>query len=406
MNCTENCVMARRPQATPAHAKSSRQARAGQFTKFLSVLILAVILGSMPVPPNAFGQIVHEESRTGGSSGVTTVATSTNLTGVSGHLYLAAISTQPPTRVLSVSGLGLNWVLVRNQCSGSASTNVEVWKARGTPSGNGTVTATVEFGNTSIAVARTAVIAVSRYSGVAEMNPIANVISGNSRGVYLSGCSGGSSTNAYSFNLTTTANDAVVYGVAAMKAATHTPGAGYTERAEIRKKNMDSGLTSSVAVQDKMVAAAGTVTVNGSFNSTVDWAMIALEIKPQAAISKLSVVAENKSADDIVPAGYQLEQNYPNPFSGNGISGRSSTLIAFSLPAASQVTVSIYSITGQLVREIVNGAMTAGRHAISWDGRNQVSEVVAAGTYLYRLVVHGSNGEMVFSKTQRMTMVK
>ncbi|MGH7595114.1 MAG: hypothetical protein ACREOI_02130 [bacterium] len=37
--------------------------------------------------------------------------------------------------------------------------------------------------------------------------------------------------------------------------------------------------------------------------------------------------------------------------------------------------------------------MVAGRYAISWDGRNQVSEVIAASTYLYRLVVHGSNSE-------------
>ncbi len=272
--------------------------------------------------------------------------------------------------------------------------------AQGTPSGNGAVTSTLA------STPSAAVIAVSRYSGVAA-NPIGNVVSNNTGGVFWLGCSGlQQPTNTYSVNLTTTTNGAVIYGAVAMKAATHTAGAGYTERVEIKQKNLNSGLTASAAVEDMTVAAAGTVPVNGSFNSTVDWAVVAVEIKPQAAISKLSVTAENKSAENLFPAGYQLEQNYPNPFSGSGISGRSNTLIAFSLPAASQVSVSIYSITGQLVREIVNGEMAAGRHAISWDGRNQVSEVVAAGTYLYRLVVLGSNGEVVFSKTQRMTMVK
>ncbi|MGH7454328.1 MAG: hypothetical protein ACRENG_23435, partial [bacterium] len=233
MNCTENHVMARRPQAAPAKAcpaKGSRQTRAGKFTTLLSVLILAVILGSMPAPPNAFGQIVLEETQTGGSSASTTVTTSTNLTGVSGHLYLAAISMRARTRVLAVSGLGLKWTLVRIQCAGHGSTGIEVWKAQGTPNGNGAVTATVEIGNTDvIAPKRTVVIAVSRYSGVAVVNPIGKVISGNTIGMNASAtCAGGMESASYSFNLTTTANDAVVYGAAAMKTATHTPGAGYT----------------------------------------------------------------------------------------------------------------------------------------------------------------------------------
>ncbi|MGH7452588.1 MAG: FlgD immunoglobulin-like domain containing protein [bacterium] len=296
----------------------------------------------------------------------------------------------------SVTGLGLNWTLVKSICSGNSNT---------------TVTATVEFGNTTIAPVRAAVIAVSRYSGVVPpdggMNPIGNVISSNVGGITssttFSGCNGLPS-NAYSFNLTTTVNGAVVFGAAAMKSRTHTPGVGYTEQAE--KTQASSTYTSSIAVQDKTVAAAGAVTVNGSFNDTVDWAVVALEIKPQGAISKLSVVAENKSADDLFPAGYQLEQNYPNPFSGNGIFGRSNTLIAFSLPAASQVTVNIYNETGQLVRTLVDGEMTAGRHGIYWNGKNQSGSSIASGIYLYQIVARGRNGEGAFTQTKRMMLLK
>jgi flagellar hook assembly protein FlgD len=57
------------------------------------------------------------------------------------------------------------------------------------------------------------------------------------------------------------------------------------------------------------------------------------------------------------------------------------------LPAASEVKLVIYSLTGQVVRELVNGAMPAGRHTITWNGRNRVGEVVAGGVYLYRLTV-------------------
>jgi flagellar hook assembly protein FlgD len=76
------------------------------------------------------------------------------------------------------------------------------------------------------------------------------------------------------------------------------------------------------------------------------------------------------------------------------------------LPVKSEVKLAIYSNLGQLVRELLNGEMPAGRHAISWDGRNQYGDVVAAGMYLYRLSVHGKNGEAVFMQTKRMALVK
>ena len=214
-------------------------------------------------------KIVHEESQIGGSTRALTVTTAASLTGVSGHLYLAAISTKPHVGVTGVSGLGLTWTLVQAQCSGRNQTSVEVWTAQGTPSANGTVTATLAK------VPSNAVIAVSRYSGAAA---IGSVVSGNTLG--LNGaCSGGRDTNAYSFNLGTTVNGAVVYGAVATRHLTHTPGAGYLERAEVHQGS--GGKTAGVAVEDKDVAAPATVTLEGSFSGTVDWAVVAAEIKPQ-----------------------------------------------------------------------------------------------------------------------------
>ncbi|MGH7452589.1 MAG: hypothetical protein ACRENG_14675, partial [bacterium] len=214
----------------------------------------------IPVPPNTFGQVVHEESRTGGSSGSTTVTTSTNLTGANGHLYLAAISTRPRKLVQSVTGLGLNWTLVKSICSGNnSSTGMDVWMAQGTPSGSGAVTAT--FGSAP----STAVIAVSRYSGVAATNPIGNVIAGNTNG--LNGaCTGGVGSTSYSFNLATTVNDAVVYGAVAPKARAHGPGAGYTERVDFKYPHPVT--TTGVVVVDKTVASAAIVTVDGVFHAS------------------------------------------------------------------------------------------------------------------------------------------
>jgi hypothetical protein len=359
-----------------------------------------VALEIKPAAASSGNSIVQEESRIGSASSSTTVTTSASLAGVSGNLYLAAISTRPRKLVQSVTGLGLNWTLVKSICSGNNSTTMmEVWMAQGIPQGGSNGVVTAAFASAP----STAVIAVSRYSGVATSNPVGSVIGGNTNG--LNGaCTGGVDGNAYSFNLTTTANNAVIYGAVALKARTHTPGAGYTERVEFQHPHAVNPI--GVAVEDQNVASPGSVTVNGSFNGTVDWAMVALEIKPQGAIPKSSEAAENQSTTSLSPAGYQLEQNYPNPFSGHGISGRSNTLIAFSLPAASQVTVNIYNETGQLVRTLVDGEMPAGWQKIYWNGKNQLGSSLASGVYLYQLVVRGQNGEAAFTQTKRLTLLK
>jgi len=337
--------------------------------------------------------IIHQETRTGATLNATFVRTSTSLAGVSGDLYLAAISTRPKVSVLSVSGLGLSWTLVKAKCAGRNTTAIEVWKAQappggGTSSGNDMVTATLA------SAPQTAVIAVSRYSGVDAAQPIGSVIAGNTNGMNGSGaCSGGVDKNTYSFNLNTTTNDARVYGAVAMKARTHAPGSGYTERAEIRELN--SASPSGVAVEDKAVTSAGAVTVNGSFGGVVDWAFIGIAIKPQLSAGKRAL-SEHASAP---PAAYQLEPNYPNPFNPE-------TLIGFSLPATVKVTINVYSETGQRVRKLVDGETTAGRHVAPWDGRNQLGSAVAAGVYLYQIVVRRQDGQTVFMQTRRMTLLK
>ncbi len=124
------------------------------------------------------------------------------------------------------------------------------------------------------------------------------------------------------------------------------------------------------------------------------------------SLPKKSEVEESESDDSEVTESdglritdYVLEQNYPNPFNPE-------TVISFQLPENSAVKLTIYSITGQVVRELVNGEMNAGRHAISWDGRDRGGNIVAAGMYLYRLVARGANGEVVFTQTRRMAFVK
>ncbi len=74
-----------------------------------------------------------------------------------------------------------------------------------------------------------------------------------------------------------------------------------------------------------------------------------------------------------VPLNFALNQNYPNPF--NPV-----TVIAYSLPAASHVTLDVFNILGQKVATLVDEPQTAGDHQVTWDATQHSS-----GVYLYRI---------------------
>ena len=78
-----------------------------------------------------------------------------------------------------------------------------------------------------------------------------------------------------------------------------------------------------------------------------------------------------------------LLANYPNPFNPE-------TWIPYQLSEPAEVSVSIYSVDGKLVRTLELGQVPAGvysdkERAAYWDGRNAAGESVASGVYFYTL---------------------
>ena len=49
------------------------------------------------------------------------------------------------------------------------------------------------------------------------------------------------------------------------------------------------------------------------------------------------------------------------------------------------MSLTVFDLAGRRVRGLVAGEMPGGRHAISWDGRNDGGKHVASGIYFYRL---------------------
>ncbi len=93
------------------------------------------------------------------------------------------------------------------------------------------------------------------------------------------------------------------------------------------------------------------------------------------------------------PKTCALMQNYPNPFNP-------ATTIAFDIVKAGRVTISIFDVSGRLVRTLVDETRGPGRHDVEWNCRDAGGSIVPAGVYFYRI----DAGE--FTATRKMILLR
>jgi hypothetical protein len=67
----------------------------------------------------------------------------------------------------------------------------------------------------------------------------------------------------------------------------------------------------------------------------------------------------------------------------------------FSVLDAVEVKVELLTLAGQPVRSLSGGVQGAGRHTLSWDGRNDTGQLVAPGVYLVRIGASTDGGKVV-----------
>ena len=82
-------------------------------------------------------------------------------------------------------------------------------------------------------------------------------------------------------------------------------------------------------------------------------------------------IAQEK--DESFPKGYHLFQNYPNPFNPT-------TIINYSIPENSFVTLKVFDILGREVIALVNEGKYAGNYSVIFNGSN-----FSSGVYLYTI---------------------
>ena len=95
-----------------------------------------------------------------------------------------------------------------------------------------------------------------------------------------------------------------------------------------------------------------------------------------------------------IPAAYELQNNYPNPFNP-------STTLRYGLPSNSNVTLKIYNMLAQVIAELVNGEQAAGWHTAVWNAS------VLSGMYFYRIeAVSSNNPNNRFVDVKKMLLLK
>jgi hypothetical protein len=89
-----------------------------------------------------------------------------------------------------------------------------------------------------------------------------------------------------------------------------------------------------------------------------------------------------------IPAKYKLYQNYPNPFNPT-------TVINYSLPKSSFISLRVYDVLGNLIKVLVNKEQSAGTYNAAFDGAN-----LSSGVYFY--ILKSGN----FYQTKKMILLK
>ena len=126
-----------------------------------------------------------------------------------------------------------------------------------------------------------------------------------------------------------------------------------------------------------------------------------------AAVDTFGTKSEPSVVVEVVPGGTgvpadegtvavlpSLSHSRPNPF-------RSTASLSYAVPGdGDQVTLTIYDVTGRIVRRLVDGHQAGGTHHLVWGGRDDRGNAVASGIYFCRISV----GEWTASR--KMVLVR
>lgn len=104
-------------------------------------------------------------------------------------------------------------------------------------------------------------------------------------------------------------------------------------------------------------------------------------------------IVSNIDDTKTIPDEFSLQQNYPNPFNAT-------TSIQYTINSHSNITLSVFSISGTHIATLESGFRAPGSYSVMWDGLSDTGKAVASGMYLCRLQA-GS-----FTASMKMLLLK
>ncbi|HTY60138.1 MAG TPA: glycoside hydrolase family 44 protein, partial [Bacteroidota bacterium] len=132
-----------------------------------------------------------------------------------------------------------------------------------------------------------------------------------------------------------------------------------------------SGIVYTLSAPDSVVhpSASGLTVTTNAFS---------LALPPLSAHHIVLRTVTSATGERSLPGVFALSQNYPDPFNP-------STRIRYSLPAAGEVRLDVYTLLGQHVSTLASGVQDAGEHEVVFQGGS-----LASGMYIYRLRARGA----------------
>ncbi|HPI02680.1 MAG TPA: FlgD immunoglobulin-like domain containing protein, partial [Candidatus Goldiibacteriota bacterium] len=111
------------------------------------------------------------------------------------------------------------------------------------------------------------------------------------------------------------------------------------------------------------------------------------DVAPSAFVSNQTTLAAN-----VPDLELKKDVTYPNPTDGEAI-------IVYQLSVRADVTIKVFTISGETVRVIDGVKGVKGENRTLWDGLNTAGERVSSGVYIYKIeAVNGDEKKFVFGK--------
>ncbi|MBL7024668.1 MAG: T9SS type A sorting domain-containing protein [Candidatus Marinimicrobia bacterium] len=159
-------------------------------------------------------------------------------------------------------------------------------------------------------------------------------------------------------------------------------------------RGTNSEMTDGVEIGQSASTEYVDASIDHSVPGTYYYSVAGLDIHENLGDASDAVMATIVNIDNAaLPESFAMDQNYPNPFNP-------STQINFSLPEASEMTLTVYDLSGRQIVRLVESSMSAGYHQVVWNGLNTQGESVSTGMYIYRMQAGN------FSETRKMTYLR